>query len=366
MSKSKDSSLLPASLVPSQEIFPGVRVTRRIALQNSAAALLLMALGASGCAGEQEQNEDEESDEDDREDAESNQGDDDEKSGRNKKKGKGKSKGKKKDNEGEDNDEGDDDNDGEPEGDKKDGKEGGDKEPEDKGGNDGSKDDKGNGNDEGDDKEPEDNDTSPLSLDEIVAMLVDDANKLVKDKSISEADYQKKVGKLLARLDKKAKIPKLNPGRVHNMRRIAGKSPIHIFVMEMAPNAKIPLHDHGNRIGNILGWRGSIKTTNYTKVEGYEPPAKDGSFLLQHSDSRTIKKGDTGHLARVEHNFHIVQAGPQGATLLDMFTYYDESKAGVPGAGSRFVRLGQVVDREKKIYRASYSSRLAHLTAHEF
>lgn len=363
MSKLKQSKVSPA-MPEGEEIFPGVRVTRRIALQNSAAAVLVMALGLQGCDSAQGDPEDEDEDE----------GSEDTQSKKGKSSSKGKSKPKssgKEDSEQADEDEdspeaSENEDDGsaqEPSGDG-DAEESKDEdEPEPEGEEDSGEGEEKEGGDEEEDKDADGE--GPLSLDEIVKMVVEDAKKLVGDKSLSESEYQARVNRLLARLDENERIPRIDPGHIHNMKRIAGQSPIHIFVMEMAPNANIPLHDHSNRIGNILGWRGTIKTVNYSIIDEDEARS-DGSFLLKKTDSRTITKGQTGYLGRKEHNCHIVTAGPRGATLLDMFTYYDESGAGKPGAGSRFVSLGELVDKEKGIYRARYSRALAHLSPHDF
>lgn len=63
-----------------------------------------------------------------------------------------------------------------------------------------------------------------------------------------------------------------------------------------------------------------------------------------------LVKGKTGSLEREHGSFHVVKAGPMGATLVDLFTFYPNS------GSSRFCRLdSKAVDEEKQIYRARWS-----------
>lgn len=331
------------------ELLPGVKVTRRIALRGSLAAALMVALGESACSSEEEDREGEPGEPSEEQDSEDSagkkKGSGQESSSTNKKSGQPSKESSEESNspseepsdqdspdpskEAEPSEEED-----EPEGEKS-------KEPE---------------------PDPEPEDTSPLSLQEIIDLVMDEAKALVKDKSIEEKDYQTRVGKLLARLDKNERIPRLNTGPSHNIKRLKGEMPIQVFVLEMAPNARIPLHDHGNRIGNLVGWRGSATTTNYTPLD---KGSSGDSFLLQESAHTDVKPGTTAHLSRVDNNFHVVEAGPQGATMIDFFTYYQKA-SGQPGEGSRWARLGEVVDKDKKIYRARYTSSPHLKPAHDF
>lgn len=346
---SKDPKMQEALAHPDGlELLPGVKVTRRIALRGGLAAALLVALGESGCASEEDDQEGDQGEGSEKQKSEGSGGKEKSEQGKSSSK-KSKESSEQSPEESKDPSQGpsaDDDpslepseekepsEEGEPEGEKS-------KEPE---------------------PDPEPEDTTPLSLQEIIDLAMDEAKALVKDKSIEEKDYQVRVSKLLARLDENERIPSLNTGPSHNIKRLKGEMPIQVFVLQMAPNAKIPLHDHGNRIGNLVGWRGTATTTNYTPLD---KGSSGDSFLLQETSHTKVKPGATAHLSRVDNNFHVVEAGPQGATMIDFFTYYQKA-SGQPGEGSRWARLGEVVDKDKKIYRARYTSSPHLQPAHDF
>lgn len=313
----------------------GVRITRRITLRGSVAAAVLLALGLPACADSQD---DESSDED-------------EDSG---KKSKNKSKNKSKGDSSKKPDKSEDDEDGQT----PDPSESPDKEEseddststtgdEESDENDTSSTEE-SGNDSGDDTdtgEEEEEPGDPISLEEFFEAIMADAQKMTKNPSADEAEYLAKVDKFLRRL--KTDVPKINAGNSFSMKEVGKQGPVTVYVMEIRANAKIPLHNHINHSGNVLGWRGSVKTRNFTKIDG---KGKNGGFLVQETDVRTITKGKTGYLARVHNNFHMLEAGPEGATLLDVFTYWPRS------GSSRFCSIGrEPIDKDKKIYEDNWN-----------
>lgn len=311
----------------------GVRITRRITLRGSVAAAVLLALGVPGCA---DSSGDGSSDDDE---------DEDKSSGKKRKK---KDPSNKSDNDEES--EGDDSSDSsdsseEDEDSSSSSSTGGDGSGEDNdtssGKDSGDKSDTDTGSGTGEEEEPGD----PMSLQEFFDAIMADAKKITKTPDADEAEYLAKVDKFLRRVN--TKVPKINAGNSFNMKNLKKQGPVTVYVMEIRPNAKIPLHNHVNHSGNVLGWRGSVKTRNFTKIDG---KGDNGGFLVQETDVRTITKGKTGFLARVHNNFHMLEAGPEGATLLDVFTYW-------PRAGSsRFCSIGkEPVDKDKKIYEARWN-----------
>ena len=197
------------------------------------------------------------------------------------------------------------------------------------------------------DESSSDTELPSISIDELLSLILSDAQTLVQNPQQDESEYLEKVHELLARLE--TTLPDLGVTSGYRLRSLASDGPIEIYEIEMAPGAEIPLHDHRDYIGNLLGWEGSATTTNYTRVEG---DVESGWFLLQESAKIELTHGQRGYLGRSTHNFHVVQAGKNGAKLVDVFTYY-------PGqGGSRFAELDpDPIDSAKKIYRARWSNR---------
>lgn len=327
--------------VPHDELMDrldGVRITRRITLRGTAAAAVMLAMGLAGC-GEEDRSEDEE-DEDNSEKDSGSKSSKSNSDGSSEKSEMDKSEDQKsKTPEQEDDEQSEDESpEDEPEGSTS--SSGGDAEDEDS-----------TEPEEDETEEEEEEPGEPISLEEFFDAIMSDAKAAIANSSEDEAEYMKTVDKFLRRLN--TDVPKISAGNSFNMRSVAKRGPITVYVMEIRAGAKIPLHNHINHTGNVLGWRGEVKTRNFTKIDG---KAKNGGFLLQETDSRTITKGKTGYLARVHNNFHILEAGPQGATLLDVFTYF-------PNAGSsRYATIGkEPIDKEKKIYEARWSRNMPDL-----
>lgn len=321
--KSKDWEIESSSHEELMEGLDGVRITRRITLRGTVAAAVLLALGVPACGGEQNSEQEEDEDE-----ADGSKGAESKNSSSKKSKQGDGSETSKTPEDSQD-----------PE---QDSKEPSKQEPEPE-------------EPEPEEPEPEEPEPEepqePISLQEFFDAIMEDAQAITKDSAADEAAYLQKVDKFLRRVE--TEVPKISPGSSYNMKNIKKQGPVSVYVMEIRANTTIPLHNHVNHTGNVLGWRGEVKTRNFTKIDG---EASNGGFLLQETDSRTLTKGKTGYLARVQNNFHLLETGPEGATLLDVFTYFPRSGA------SRFATLSdEPVDKEKKIYEARWSRGVADM-----
>ena len=99
-------------------------------------------------------------------------------------------------------------------------------------------------------------------------------------------------------------------------------------------------------IGAIMGVEGSCDTTNYTKLT---EPDQNGWFQVQEVASGTVTEGVTGSLGLVDANFHVLTAGPQGAKLVDVFTFFSKR------AGSRSLDVAEKPrDAEARVYEAAW------------
>jgi hypothetical protein len=187
-------------------------------------------------------------------------------------------------------------------------------------------------------------DSSPLSLQELLDMVHPDAEKLIAESNPDDIAFLQQVVKTMQRLEDEFVA---HPTQKYNIAHLVGRSPVDILQIDMAPNASIPLHDHADYIGALLGLKGSAECINYTVVEGDVEP---GYFLLDETARVSLEPGTTGYLGLKEHNFHVVTAGASGAQMVDLFVFFD------PNGSSNWASIVEVVDESKKRYKAKWGS----------
>jgi predicted metal-dependent enzyme (double-stranded beta helix superfamily) len=171
-----------------------------------------------------------------------------------------------------------------------------------------------------------------VSIQKVVSQLLPKARKLIKDKEPNEEAYLFEVASLLTRL---GKLPtgKIDDGaRPYRLEAVKNSRPIVIYQIVMKPGAVIKLHDHRDYNGVIMGIEGSAECRNFDFVDA-EIPAKGKPFRIREEASVTLRPGRVGTLARRRHNVHLVTAGPEGARLLDVFTFFSRS------AGSSWINF---------------------------
>jgi hypothetical protein len=100
--------------------------------------------------------------------------------------------------------------------------------------------------------------------------------------------------------------------------------PINILLVDMAPHAKIALHDHRDYNGVLFAVRGMVRVRHFEPLA--EPPRQAGKpFAIRETARLALRAGLTATLGRWRDNFHEIVAGPQGARLLDVFTFFEPS-----------------------------------------
>ena len=122
------------------------------------------------------------------------------------------------------------------------------------------------------------------------------------------------------------------------------------------PGAKISLHDHHNYSGVILCVAGEMHARNFDILEKDEPveAAVTGSgreVILRETVDALLVPGRFSTLSSTRDNLHELVAGPEGARVLDIFTFLRKP------AGSRYLEfVGEApVDAARRLYRARWN-----------
>lgn len=109
------------------------------------------------------------------------------------------------------------------------------------------------------------------------------------------------------------------------------EAPRHMRAVQIGfgPGATIPVHDHKDYNGVILCLEGEMYCRNFDVVE--EEGDSSNVTLLETVDA-LLTPGRFSILSTTRDNLHELVAGPKGARVLDVFTYFEE------GATSRFLK----------------------------
>ena len=186
-------------------------------------------------------------------------------------------------------------------------------------------------------------DLAPLSLTELMALVGPAAEELVAASDPDDLGFLSYVAELMPRLQ----VTLSNQNAQNwDMNTLFAQGPVEVFELEMAPGAQIPLHDHRDYIGVLLGMGGEVHCANYTRVGEPSPPGAE--FMLQKTAEEILTPGKASYLGLELHNFHVVTAGDERARLVDLFTFF-------PGGDghSYWADLDpEPVDAENAIYRA--------------
>lgn len=117
------------------------------------------------------------------------------------------------------------------------------------------------------------------------------------------------------------------------------------------PGARISLHDHHNYSGVILCVGGEIHARNFDVIETPGQENESGEeVLVRETMDALLMPGRFSNLSSTRDNLHELVAGPEGARVLDIFTYLKRP------AGSRYLDfVGEApVDAERRLYRARW------------
>lgn len=159
----------------------------------------------------------------------------------------------------------------------------------------------------------------PLSLKDFIQQADPLARALTSADSANEEAYLLHLGSLLCRLGPQP----LGAEKPRGMMHAEHHSPYFMVVqINMAPGAALPFHDHRDYNGVILGLEGSVHARNYEILGGNPLPPKDQPFQIRQSVDAQVEPGRISTLTRKRDNIHDLRAGPAGARLLDVFTFF--------------------------------------------
>ncbi len=171
-----------------------------------------------------------------------------------------------------------------------------------------------------------------LSLDRLVAGVRPRARLMIASERPDEASYLAEVSRLLARYEPEEPWMVREIGeKGWSMNTGAWMPPVVVYDITMRPGSRIHLHDHRHYNGVLLCNEGSVRCRNFDIVQpedrvldvaaGEVPPAGEDFLIRQNKDS-TLGPGQIATLARDRDNIHHVEAGPDGCSLTDVFTYF--------------------------------------------
>lgn len=190
-----------------------------------------------------------------------------------------------------------------------------------------------------------------LDISEFLAEMHPRAQRFIASGGEREEAYLMAVGELMARLEA------TTPEEVRStMRSFAerqqdgGAREIWVVMFALEPGKGFSHHDHRDYNGMILGVDGSAHVTNYDILGPDAVPPEGTTFQIRQTRDDIILPGRFSSLGSRRENVHELVAGPDGAVVLDVFTYLK------PGARSYFMDVDpDPRDAEKRIYDATWA-----------
>ena len=181
---------------------------------------------------------------------------------------------------------------------------------------------------------PESNETASaqLTIEQLSARLRPEAKRMIAADRPDESSYLAAVSMLLSRYKPDRPWAMRDVGETGwSMNTAAWMPPIVVFDIRMRPGSKIHLHDHRHYNGALLCTEGAVRCRNFDIVQpdgkpldiaaGEVPPVGE-DFLIQQNKDATLGQGELSTLSRDRDNIHHIEAGPEGCSLVDFFTYF--------------------------------------------
>jgi len=200
------------------------------------------------------------------------------------------------------------------------------------------------------DKSAEPLSAGALEIGELLSEMHPQAQRIIKSGGEREEAYLMRVSELLARL----RIP--TQAELRSAMRSFGESregdglQIWIVMMSLEAGKGFSHHDHRDYNGVILGVEGEAQVKNFDILgDNLVPPAGE-TFQIRQTRDDLILPGRFSSLGCTRENVHSLIAGPEGATVVDAFTFFK------PGARSYNMDVeSEPRDAERRIYDAAWS-----------
>ena len=196
------------------------------------------------------------------------------------------------------------------------------------------------------------------SADEFVAAVMPQARALIAAPSPDEEAYLAAVTTLLAPVEPPPAWRMSPTGMGWDIDNIAYYPPIVLMQIKMAPKSVIHLHDHRHYNGVLLATAGAARCRNFDIVQpdgkrldiaAGEVPAKGEDFLIRQNADTVLRPRQLSTLTRDRDNIHHVEAGDEGATLVDFFTHFSPKARSYELAWD-----GKAYDQAKGLFKVSW------------
>jgi len=141
-----------------------------------------------------------------------------------------------------------------------------------------------------------------------------------------EEAYLMAVGELMARLETptRAEAREATIGHLRRRRDAGQPRDVVVAMFALDPGKGFSHHDHRDYNGVILGVEGEAHVRNYD-ILGDDPVPPEGEvFRIRQTRDDLILPGRFSTLGTSRDNVHELIAGPEGATVLDVFTFMNE------------------------------------------
>lgn len=203
-----------------------------------------------------------------------------------------------------------------------------------------------------------DADARVASADEFVAAVMPQARALISAQAPDEEAYLAAVTTLLARVEPPPAWRMSPTGMGWDIDNIAYYPPIVLMQIKMAPKSVIHLHDHRHYNGVLLATAGAARCRNFDIVQpdgkrldiaAGEVPAKGEDFLIRQNADTVLRPPQLSTLTRDRDNIHHVEAGDEGATLVDFFTHFSPKARSYELAWD-----GKAYDEKKGLFKVAW------------
>lgn len=192
---------------------------------------------------------------------------------------------------------------------------------------------------------------APMDMADFLAEMHPQAHRFIASGGEREEAYLMAVGQLMTRLQTptpetvRSSMKAFAQGQPEDRRR-----DIWVVMFRLDPGKGFSHHDHRDYNGMIMGVEGSAHVTNYDVLGDNPVPPKGETFQIQQTRDDLILPGRFSSLGARRENIHELIAGPEGAVVLDVFTYLK------PGARSYYLDVEETPrDDQRRIYDAAWS-----------
>jgi hypothetical protein len=160
-----------------------------------------------------------------------------------------------------------------------------------------------------------------LSWDSLIEQVVPMAQRLVHSPSPNEDSYLRTLRALVTRVPTVPNLP-FPPDSAVASASCFEQFPVSVLQFKFAPWAVIPYHDHRQYNGVLCAIAGEVYVRSFEIAGSDKRPSANGSFLIRETRGERLSDGRTSSLSRTKNNIHHVRAGPEGARLIDFFTFF--------------------------------------------